>query len=486
MHTAIVWLRRDLRLADNPALTAAAEIANRVIPVFIWSPDEDGAWAPGSAQRWWLHHSLAALDASLRAKGSRLVIRTGDSASVLNDLCRETAAEGVFWNRLYEPLAIARDRRVQTALNQQGLRTRDFNGALLFEPWDLQTGAGGAFRVFTPFWKACHRKAEPTVPASVPPRIGSPQSWPLDETLVSLELLPSVAWYGEMAACWHPGEAGGHDRLERFVADALRDYGGRRDYPGVEGVSCLSPHLHFGEVSPRQAWQAVSSRGAERGMALGAEAFCRELGWREFAHHVLFHHPDTPTAPMDDRFAGFPWRGDHRSLLEAWQRGETGFPIVDAGMRQLWRTGWMHNRVRMIAASLLVKNLRIPWQAGTEWFWDTLVDADLANNTLGWQWAAGCGADAAPFFRIFNPVRQGDRFDPDGHYVRRWIPELASLPNRYIHCPWTLPAAMASELGFAPGRHYPDPVVDLKTSRQEALIAFESVKAVDAGRLDSE
>jgi deoxyribodipyrimidine photo-lyase len=463
MSTAIFWFRRDLRLSDNPALVAAAETARTVIPVYIWSPEDDGDWAPGAAQRWWLHRSLEGLAEALRAKGSRLVIRSGPASRALRKLIEETGATAVFWNRLYEPAAVERDRSVEGSLTDAGVEARSFKAAVLFEPREIQTAAGGPYRVFTPFWRACQRLPEPASPIKPPRDLPAPGAWPRSLTVGDLGLLPEIPWHESLEEAWTPGEAGAHGQLGAFIQHALAGYGVNRDRPDREGVSRLSAHLHHGELSPRQAWHAVA---AQRGEApeKDIEAWIRELGWREFAHHVLFHFPHTPTRPMYEKYADFPWREDHGEMLEAWRRGRTGIPIVDAGMRQLWSTGWMHNRVRMIAASLLVKNIRAPWQAGARWFWDTLVDADLASNTMGWQWSAGCGADAAPYFRIFNPVTQGERFDPSGDYVRRWVPELADLPPKRVHRPWE-----------APPPDYPAPILDLKTSRQEALAALKSV-----------
>jgi len=475
MRTAIVWFRRDLRLADNPALTAATREYDRVLPLFVWAPEEEHPWSPGAAQRWWLHRSLERLSADLVDAGSRLILRQGASIETLRSLAEETGAEAVLWNRLYEPQALSRDGAIQEALRDAGIAVDSHGGSLLFEPWQVETGEGKPFRVFTPFWKACLGKPPPRPPAPRPERLRPFTDWPDSLPLDALELLPRTRWYEEMEETWRPGESGAMARLQSFVEKGVADYGSRRDYPGLEGVSRLSPHLHFGEVSPHSAWAAVASRAAGGGER-GAESYLRELGWREFAHHVLHYFPDTPQKPMNDRFSGFPWREGRGEALEAWQEGRTGIPIVDAGMRQLWRTGWMHNRVRMVGASLLVKNLLWSWRDGAAWFWDTLVDADLANNTMGWQWTAGCGADAAPYFRIFNPVLQGERFDPDGGYVRRFVPELGAVPPRFLHKPWEMPESERQKIGFRLGRDYPEPIVDLAGSRRRALDAFQSIK----------
>jgi deoxyribodipyrimidine photo-lyase len=472
----MVWLRRDLRLVDNPALVAAAE-RGPVIPVYIWAPEEEGEWAPGGAQRWWLHESLKALSGTLEELDSRLVVRRGPSLDALDELLEETGASAVFFNRLYEPAARERDRAVAEALRARNVEFGHSNVGLLWKPGTICTQKGDPYKVFTPFWKACLKAADPARPVAAPDALEGPDRWPDGESVDDLELLPEVHWYDGMAEAWRPGEAGAHDRLEAFIDDALADYDDARDLPAENGVSRLSPHLHFGEISPRSVWAEVAARRSDADCAKGAESYLRELGWREFAHHVLYHFPETTSAPLNERFADFPWRTGKSGDLEAWQKGRTGIPIVDAAMRQLWQTGWMHNRARMIVASLLVKNLRIHWHEGARWFWDTLVDADLANNTMGWQWSAGCGADAAPYFRIFNPVRQGERFDPEGEYVRRYVPELANVPDKYVHEPWKLPEKDRDRLEFRLGETYPEPIVDLKESREAALEAYEEVKS---------
>ncbi|MCG6941141.1 MAG: DNA photolyase family protein [Thiohalocapsa sp.] len=476
-RTAIVWFRRDLRLADNPALATALERCAQVIPVYIHAPGEEAPWQPGGASRWWLHHGLTALAADLADAGSRLVVAQGESLSALRRLIQATGAVECHWNRLYEPATIARDTAVKQALRGDGLHCDSHNAAMLFEPWTVQTTAGEPYRVFSPYWRQCAQKltdvaAPLPAPGALPPVPAALESLPID----ALGLLPRIRWDQGLADTWQPGAAGAAARLRRFLGQALDAYGERRDLPGEPGTSQLSPHLHWGEIGPRQVLAAVRDARADI-TAGGAGSFLRELGWREFSMQLLFHFPHTPAEPLDTRFAGFPWRTDGaEGLLEAWQRGQTGIPIVDAGMRELWHTGWMHNRVRMVVASLLTKNLRLPWQEGARWFWDTLVDADLANNTQGWQWTAGCGADAAPYFRIFNPVRQGERFDAGGDYVRRWCPELAALPERLIHQPWTAKPALLEGLGVQLGRDYPAPMVDLQRSRDEALAAYEQIK----------
>lgn len=476
--SSILWFRQDLRVHDNPALLAAVKRGAPIIPAFIWAPEEEGHWAPGAASRWWLHQSLASLDAELRGYGSRLVIRRGPSPSALTALMRETGADAVFWNRRYGVAVVERDVDIQEKLRADGVTVDIFNAGLLFEPWDVRTKQGNPFKVFTPFWKACMAMPEPPAPLPAPRRLPSPARWPQTVSLAELELEPKKDWASGMRAAWSPGAGGAAAQLERFLDQALSAYPDARDRPDLEGTSRLSPHLHFGEIGPRQIWRAVRDwrrPGRKRGVARGRDAYLRQLGWREFAHHVLYHFPRTVDHPLRPEFASFPWKEDQNGR-RAWQRGSTGYPLVDAGMRELWTTGWMHNRLRMIVASFLVKHLLLPWQEGARWFWDTLVDADLANNTLGWQWVAGCGADAAPYFRIFNPVGQGEKFDPDGKYVRRWVPELRRLPARWIHKPWEAPASALATAGVELGRTYPKPIVGHAFARQRALASLATMK----------
>ena len=479
-HPVIVWFRRDLRLDDHPALDAACRGGRSVIPVFIESPQAEGDWPPGAASRWWLHHSLAALNRDLHHHGSRLILRTGDPLAELETLLRETGAGAVYWQRRHEPAAAAAEARVRAGLERLGVHACAMEGGLLFEPETIRNRQDGPYRVFTPFWRTCLELAatigEPLPP---PPRLHAPPRWPAAKPLAALGLLPPDDWGQSLLESWTPGAAGAAARLHDFLETALADYAAGRERPDCEGTSRLSPHLHFGELSPRRLWHAVRAwAGHDRraGLAASAEAFLRQLGWREFAHHLLAHYPATANEPLRPEFAAFPWL-DAPQDLHAWQRGQTGIPLVDAGMRQLRATGWMHNRVRMIAASLLVKNLMIDWHAGARWFWETLVDADLANNAFGWQWVAGCGADAAPYFRVFNPLSQGERFDPQGDYIRLWVPELAALPAAWIHRPHQAPPEVLGEAGVVLGRDYPEPVVNLEATRREALIAYARLKA---------
>jgi len=440
---ALVWFRLDLRLADNPALSAAAAGGRRVVPVFIWAPEEEGAWPPGAASRWWLHHSLQSLDAGLRRMGSHLTLRRGPSLDALRSLIRECGADAVYWNRRYEPAARERDARVENALLSDGVRTETFNSALLFEPSEIRNRSGMPFQVFTPFWNSCLSAPPPCI-VEPPPRFRK-TALPPSLDLGELSLDSGARWTQKLRSAWQPGETGAHARLERFLGGALEKYPDARNVPAVEGTSRLSPYLHFGEISPRRI---MAECARIRGTA--SQEFVRQLGWRDFANHLLFHFPETAEKPLRAQFLRFRWRKDPRHL-EAWQRARTGYPLVDAGMRELWDTGWMHNRVRMVAGSFLTKDLLLSWTEGARWFWDTLVDADLANNTLGWQWVAGCGADAAPYWRIFNPDAQTARFDPKGEYIRRWAPE-AGAPE------------------------YAPPIVDHSKARERALDAFSAIK----------
>jgi deoxyribodipyrimidine photo-lyase len=476
--TTLVWFRQDLRLADNPALAAALKSGAPIVPVYIFAPQEEASWAPGGAARWWLHHSLSRLDADLRRCGSRLCLRSAaDSLRELQRLARQCGATRVVWNRRYEPAAVARDGRIKTALRAGGLETASFNGALLHEPWTVSTTSGGPFQVFSPFWRHCLELADPEPPLPAPQRIAAPTAWPASSDLSDLALLPRIGWSAGMQAAWTPGSGGAHAQLQQFLNDSWDDYPSGRDRPDLPATSRLSPHLHFGEIGPREVWHAVRRCAVMRGEHTGGRRsrFLTELGWREFAYHLLFHFPHTPERPLREKFANFPWKPSPQRL-RAWQRGLTGYPLIDAGMRQLWQTGWMHNRVRMIAASFLIKDLLQPWGDGARWFWDTLVDADLASNTLGWQWVAGSGADAAPYFRIFNPTLQATRFDPKGTYVREWVPELARLPDEWIHQPWAASAPVLATAGVELGSTYPRPLIEHETARAEALAALASLK----------
>jgi deoxyribodipyrimidine photo-lyase len=468
MTTAIVWFRRDLRLDDQPALAAAAAGHTRIVPLYIHAPEEDGPWASGAAGRWWLHHSLQALDASLRRHRGGLQILRGSSLQALRNAIKASGAVAVYANHLHEPLARKRDAQVFDALEADGVGVHRYNAALWCDPWELTTKQGDPYRVFTPYWRNLRTQIDGREP------VARPDTLHLDEvpgtlTVDALKLLPTLDWAKGFDA-WTPGEAGAHDMLETFGDDAVGHYDQSRDLPARHGTSRLSPHLHWGEISPRQILAHLRARGRRRGDAADIEPYLRQLGWREFAYHLLYHFPETPTENFNPRFSAFKWARKDPHALQRWQRGQTGIPIVDAGMRELWATGWMHNRVRLLVASLLTKNLRQHWVTGEEWFWDTLVDADLANNALGWQWVAGSGADASPYFRIFNPVTQSQKFDPDGAYIRRWVKELTHAPAHLVHAPW-------QDQAFLRKSGYPAPIVDLSESREAALKAYQALRA---------
>lgn len=471
-NPALVWFRLDLRLADNPALDRAMARRLAVLPVFIWAPEEEAPWSPGAASRWWLHQSLEELQAALAKRGSKLIVRRGPTAETLLALAAESGAKSIFWNRRYEPAAIARDRELEQRLRDCGVAAESCPGNLLFEPGTILNSQGKPFQVFSAFWRACQAMPGPAEPTPAPKRIPAPGKWPSSLAISDLCLEPGVDWAGGIRQVWRSGDSGASRQLKAFLDGAIDTYSTDRDRPDRFGTSRLSPHLHFGEISPRQIWHKATS-----------ESYLRQIAWREFSYHLLFHFPHTTQDPLRPAFRSFPWKVDAKGR-RAWTRGKTGYPIVDAGMRELWHTGWMHNRVRMLAASFLVKHLMIPWQEGAAWFWDTLVDADLANNTMGWQWVAGCGADAAPYFRIFNPVIQGERFDPDGEYVRRWVPELAKVPNLWIHKPWKAPVSLLSAAGVTLGTDYPWPIVEHDFARARALAGLRlSVAGQKLGNL---
>lgn len=456
MTASILWFRQDLRLADNPALHAAAA-AGPVLPVFVLDDASAGVWRAGGAQRWWLHHSLEALGAALAARGAPLLLLRGDAVQLLPALAEAVGAGAIHAGRMVEPWARRRDEALAQALGGRKLVLH--TSSLLHEPHRIRTGQGTPYSVYTPFSRAIFALGEPPPPLETPARL-EPVPHPPGLALHELALLPTRDWADAFPRHWTPGEAGAQARLKGFGA-ALPAYADARNNPSIAGTSGISPHLHHGEVSPRQAWHAARAAGAG-----GQDTWLKEILWREFSYHLLWHRPELPEKPLQPGFANFPWQPDAR-FLRAWQRGRTGYPIVDAGMRQLWVTGWMHNRVRMIVASFLVKHLLQPWQDGAAWFWDTLVDADLASNSASWQWVAGSGADAAPYFRVFNPILQGEKFDPQGSYVRHWLPALAGVPQKFVHQPWNAPS---------PPRDYPAPIIDHAAGRARALAAYAAMR----------
>lgn len=479
---ALVWLRQDLRLDDNPAMVEAARNGRPVVALFVFDEVSPGLRPLGGATRWWLHHSLTALARDVARLGGRLILRRGPAGLVVPQVAEAIGAASVHWNRCWGRAEIALDDTLMAQLRAAGLTVTSHRGNLLHEPTTLVTKTGGPFRVFTPFWKAVTATFPPRAPLPAPDRLAAVPGEIAGDTLADWRLTPAAPdWSGGLAATWTPGEAGAVARLTAFLDKGIYSYDLERDRPDLDLCSHLSPHLRFGEISPYRIFAAV-----EAGMATDAsrrppasrvnvDKFLAEIGWREFAHHLLAQAPDLAERNFQPRFDAFPWIRDD-ALLAAWQRGRTGYPLVDAGMREVWATGTMHNRVRMVTASFLVKHGLIDWRAGEQWFWDTLVDACPANNPASWQWVAGCGADAAPWFRIFNPVTQGEKFDPDGDYVRRWVPELARLPSGVIHAPWMASRAVLDAAGVVLGRDYPRPIVDHAAARDRALAAFASTR----------
>ncbi len=479
LKPVLFWFRRDLRLCDNPALQACLSNGQPVIPVYILEDQNNASRALGGASRWWLHRSLESLKASLEKCGSTLILKKGDPAAVLASLIEETNANGIYWNRRYDKEGIDTDKAVKSTFIETGIHVETFNGSLLREPWEVKTGGGTHYKVFTPFWKNLKAMGPAREKAcAAVKKIPSPKSLPNGDQLEDWNLYPAKPdWANAFPKQWTPGEKGAHQCLDQFLAEPVNDYDTSRNIPNVKGTSKLSPHLAFGEISPLEIWHktllAIETGANEK----ECWKFLSEIAWREFSYHLLYFYPRLSEIPLRGAFAHYPWLDDKESL-QAWQRGLTGYPMVDAGMRELWQTGWMHNRVRMIAASFLIKHLLVPWQKGEAWFWDTLVDADIASNSASWQWVAGCGADASPYFRIFNPFGQGEKFDADGDYIRRYIPELKKLPNKYIHQPWSAPAEILEKAGIELGRDYPKPIVDHKAARERALSGYQQVKEI--------
>ena len=469
-NTVIMWFRQDLRLSDNPALLNAIQ-QGRVLPVFIL--DEGNDWSIGGASRWWLHHSLLALNESLQ--GNLWILR-GDAAELLPQLAREHSASHAFWNRCYEPSIIRRDSLIKEQFTADGITATSSNGSLIWEPWENLKQDGTPYKIFTPFYKYAIANNPPAAPSpAANANFDTVKCLQGKNRIDDLNLLPEINWYEQIASQWQPGELGARQRLQNFTENGLYDYRDGRDYPAKRSVSMLSPHLHFGEISPREAASVVKQVGDIDSNEEQAAHFIRELAWREFSYYTLYHFPHICQQNMKSQFDRFPWVKDQKSLC-LWQQGQTGFPLVDAGMRELWQTGTMHNRVRMIVGSFLVKNLMIHWLEGARWFWDCLLDADLANNSCSWQWVAGSGADAAPYFRIFNPVTQSTKFDPEGSYIRKYVPELNGLSNKAIHDPSSAAASELEKAGVILGEHYPRAIVDLKESRVRALDAYKALR----------
>jgi len=472
---ALFLFRLDLRLQDNPALNYIAENYDEVLCAFVHAPSEEGKWVAGAASQSFLHFSLQQIDQTLQSRGGNLYsVEVDSTLEHIQDLVTRHDIQGLFWNRRYEPKLIERDRQIKEHFLEKGLEVKSFNASLLWEPWEIKNQQGNPFQVFTPFWKKATSLGEPNSPQKLSKNIRFMKV--KSDSLDSLQLLSRLGWDRGFYEHFHCGEEAAKKALDVFAPKGAR-YQSQRDLPSVEGTSRLSPHLHFGSMSVREVWHRLrKTQESTRSNKERAEidVYLKELGWREFAHHLLFHFPMTPDRALREKFAQFPWV-KNASQLRKWQKGLTGYPIVDAGMRELWATGWMHNRVRMVVASFLVKHLRISWLEGAKWFWDTLIDADLASNTMGWQWAGGCGADAAPYFRIFNPYLQGAKFDPEGDYVKRWIPELSALSKKWIHAPHEAPEEELKKAGIVLGKTYPFPMVDHKEAREAALLAFKQL-----------
>ena len=478
----LFWFRDDLRLTDNPALAAAVQTEKPLHLIYIVDDSSLHGRALGAAQRWWLNHSLERLSADIAALGGQLHLYRGDPSVVIPSLVEALKPNTVFWNRRYHKEQVACDTALKAHIESSGSTVRSYNGSLLREPWEVTSKLGTPMRVFTPYWRAA--RLDFVVPQTTPaPSRLSPstpiRNGPKPTSLAELNLLPrNPDWSGGLSEAWIPGENGARVTLDRFISEGFAGYGDSRNRPDLPSTSRLSPYLRFGEVSIRQVWHATEAAyhsGQTRASSDDLRIFQSELGWREFSYHLLFHQQDLASINVQRSFDQFNWRNDP-VMLDAWKRGQTGYPIVDAGMRELWQTGFMHNRVRMIVASFLIKHLRIDWREGEAWFWDTLLDADPASNPASWQWVAGSGADAAPYYRIFNPMLQGEKFDPDGRYVRRFVPELASLPSSVIHAPWTARPLELSSFGVKLGSTYPAPIVNHERAREDALAAYKALK----------
>ena len=471
----IHWFRDDLRLADNPALFEALA-AGRVLPVFVLDESSQKFCALGSASKWWLHEALGSLNESLNG---RLLLSKGDPKKLIPELAKTHGAKAVFWNRRYEPDEKPIDEVVSEELSAQGVETHVFNGALLWEPWDVLKGDGTPYRVFTPFFRrGCLSRSPPDEPVGFPSSLCWAEKIKSPVSLTELNLLPEHDWYQGLRKKWTVSEQQAQIALDTFLEEKLPEYGEHRDFPASAGTSNLSPYIRWGQVSIHRVYEKLRTKMLSQEMGENGDRYFSQLAWREFGHNLLYHFPELPDQNMQKKFDGFPWVEDNR-LLEGWKAGMTGIPFVDAAMRELWQTGFMHNRLRMVVGSFLVKNLLIDWRRGRDWFWDCLVDADLANNSMGWQWIAGCGVDAAPYFRVFNPVLQGKKFDPQGSYTRHFVPELEKLPEKYLFSPWEAPESILREAGVILGETYPRPLVDLKRSRVRALEAYTSIRGDD-------
>ena len=469
---SIFWFRQDLRLADNPGLSEAIS-KGIVLPIYIYDDINSNEYEMGSASKWWLHNSLEKLNDSLNNK---LSVYKGDALKIIESLTKSYDVESISWNRCYEPWRIKRDKNIKSEIEKKGIEVNTFNGSLLWEPFNILKTDGTPYRVFSPYYrKGCLNAAPPRIPLKSP-EISSLFKDEYNElTIEDLSLIPKVHWFDEMEKLWKPGEVGAQEKLYDFLDDGLFGYKEGRNFPSQKNVSQLSPHIHLGEISPNQVWYAAKQKEDETGIEKDLAHFLSELGWREFSYNLLYHFPTLPRENLQKKFDNFPWQ-ENTDFSDKWKKGHTGYPIVDAGMRELWQTGYMHNRVRMIVGSFLVKNLLLHWHEGEKWFWDCLIDADLASNSASWQWVAGSGADAAPYFRIFNPISQGIKFDPEGEYTKKFLPELRDLPIKYLYSPWEAPADVLEQANIKLGENYPKPIVDLKESREKALDAFDKIR----------
>ena len=472
----VMWFRQDLRLADNPALTNALK-DGKTLPIFILDDFNSKEHVNGAASKWWLHHSLIKLNKSLKNK---LCFFVGNPIDILDEIHKQFEISNIFWSRCYEPWRIKRDKKIKKYFNDQNVNVNTFNGSLLWEPWNIAKKDGTPYKVFTPYYrKGCLNSDKPRMPLPAPNLSNLISIDNHDLKIEDLELMPKHNWYNKMISLWSPGEEGAHSKIEEFISNGLNNYKEGRNFPSNQNVSQLSPHLHFGEVSPNQVWYRAKTKEGKLGIKKDLDHFLSELGWREFSFNLLYHFPFLPKENLQKKFDNFPWDND-KDKLKKWQKGLTGYPIVDAGMQELWQTGYMHNRLRMVVGSFLVKNLLLHWHHGERWFWDCLIDADLASNSAGWQWIAGSGADAAPYFRIFNPITQGQKFDPDGKYTRKYLPVLNDMPDKFLFNPWEAPEDVLRSAGVKLGENYPLPIVEIGSSRQKALEAFATTKTLIA------
>ncbi len=472
----VMWFRQDLRLADNPALTKALE-DGKTLPIFILDDFNSKEHVNGAASKWWLHHSLIKLNKSLKNK---LCFFRGNPIDILDEINKQFEISNIFWSRCYEPWRIKRDKKIKKYFNDQSVNVNTFNGSLLWEPWNIAKKDGTPYKVFTPYYrKGCLNSDKPRMPLQAPNLSNLISIDNHDLKIEDLELMPKHNWYNKMISLWSPGEEGALNKIEEFISNGLNNYKEGRNFPSNHNVSQLSPHLHFGEVSPNQVWYRAKTKEGKLGIKKDLDHFLSELGWREFSFNLLYHFPFLPKENLQKKFDNFPWDND-KDKLKKWQKGLTGYPIVDAGMQELWQTGYMHNRLRMVVGSFLVKNLLLHWHHGERWFWDCLIDADLASNSAGWQWIAGSGADAAPYFRIFNPITQGQKFDPDGKYTRKYLPVLNDMPDKFLFNPWEAPEDVLRSAGVKLGENYPLPIVEIGSSRQKALEAFATTKTLIA------